>query len=294
MIRYTLLTLFVAFLSAYAFRDWYKSLCGLIVLMAVIERADMPRQMLGVTGLNPWNVLMLFILIGWFFSRGREKLKWDMPKEITFLLLAYLAVVLIGFARMTENIDAIHQAYINSGIEEDLPTLRSFFLDYIINSLKYVLPGVLLYYGCNNEERLRLGILAIFIAMFLLGLQIIRMMPITQITDGEALSQIALRVLDRDLGYHRVDLAALMAGGSWAFFVGRQVFDSPWKSHAALGIGLMLILSLALTGGRTGYATWVLLGVVLATLKYRRLLFAIPVAVVLVVTLVPAVRDRML
>jgi len=293
VIRYTLLTFFVAFLSAYAFKDWYKSLCGLIMLMAIFERSDMPRQMLGVTGLNPWNVLMLFILIGWFISRKREQLKWDMPGEVTVLLLAYVAVVLIGFVRMTDNIDAIHLFFINSGSEE-LPTLRSFFNDYIINSLKYVLPGILLFYGCNSEDRVRLGILAIFVTLFVLGLQIIRMMPISEIADGEALSRRALRVLDRDIGYHRVDLAALMAGGSWALFISRQVFKSVWQSRLTLGLGFILILALALTGGRAGYATWVILGVVVASLKYRRLLFFIPIAVFLVVTLVPAVRERMM
>lgn len=293
MIRYTLLTFFVAFLSAYAFRDWYKSLCGLVVLMAVIERADMPRQMLGITGLNAWNILMLFVLAGWFVSRKREKLKWDMPPEITVLLLAYLAVVLIGFVRMSGNMDMVHLFYINSAAEE-LPTFKSYFIDDIVNSLKYVLPGLLLFHGCNSESRLRLAILAIMVTMFLLGLQIIRWMPISEIGDGEALSARALRVLDRDIGYHRVDLAALMAGGSWAIFISRQIFESVWQSRVAIGVGLMLVLSLALTGGRAGYATWVVLGLMVASLKYRRLLVFMPLAIFLVISLVPAVRERML
>lgn len=293
MIRYTLLTSCIAFLSVYAFRDWYKSLCGLIVMMAVMERYDMPRQLLGVPGLNPWNVLMLFILLGWFFSRRREKLKWDMPAETTILLVIYLGVILIGFYRMTYNFDAIHLSYENRGLEEE-PVLRDFFIDDIINSLKLAIPGLLVFHGCNSETRLRLGILAIFATLLLLGLQIIRFMPISEIANAELLSERALRVLDRDLGYHRVDLAALMAGGSWAFFVSRHVFKAAWQSRLALGIGLVLILSLALTGGRTGYGTWVVLGVMVAALKYRRLLFFIPIAVVLVVSFVPAVRDRML
>ena len=41
-IRITVLYLVVAGLSIYAWKDWFKSLCGLILLMAVIEHEDMP------------------------------------------------------------------------------------------------------------------------------------------------------------------------------------------------------------------------------------------------------------
>lgn len=40
-IRITLLTLLVIGLAVYAWRDWYVSLCGLILLMAVMEHPDM-------------------------------------------------------------------------------------------------------------------------------------------------------------------------------------------------------------------------------------------------------------
>ncbi len=56
MIRLTLLSLFCAFLCVYAWRDWFKALCGLIVMMAVVEHPDMPNSLLGVQGLNPWNI----------------------------------------------------------------------------------------------------------------------------------------------------------------------------------------------------------------------------------------------
>ena len=53
MIRLTALWLFVAFLSAYAWKDWYKSLCGLILLMAVYQHPDFPNALMGVQGMNP-------------------------------------------------------------------------------------------------------------------------------------------------------------------------------------------------------------------------------------------------
>ena len=60
-IRITALYIFVTFLCIYAWKDWFKSLCGLILLMAVIEHPDMPKTVLGIQGLNPWNVLFAMI-----------------------------------------------------------------------------------------------------------------------------------------------------------------------------------------------------------------------------------------
>ena len=45
--RIKLLWLIVAFLCFYAYRDWFKALCGLILLMAVIEHPDIPKTVGG-------------------------------------------------------------------------------------------------------------------------------------------------------------------------------------------------------------------------------------------------------
>jgi O-antigen ligase len=50
---------------------------------------------------------------------------------------------------------------------------------------------------------------------------------------------------------------------------------------------------LALTGGRMGYGTWLLLAMMFTVLRWRRLIFVIPVAVMIVIAVVPAARDRM-
>ena len=76
-IRVTALLLVVAFLAVYAFRDWFKSLCGLILIMAVIEHPDMPKSIMGIQGLNPWNLLLSMVTLAWFISRRREGLVYS-------------------------------------------------------------------------------------------------------------------------------------------------------------------------------------------------------------------------
>ena len=84
---------FVIFsLSVYAWKDWFKSLCGLILLMAVIEHEDMPKTMFGIQGLNLWNILCAVILIVWLVNRSREGLKWDMPRYISTVSYTHLTL----------------------------------------------------------------------------------------------------------------------------------------------------------------------------------------------------------
>lgn len=44
---YTLYVL-ISVLGVYAWRDWIKSLCGLILLTTFAERRDMPAQIAGI------------------------------------------------------------------------------------------------------------------------------------------------------------------------------------------------------------------------------------------------------
>ena len=292
MIRYSLLVVAITFLSVYAFRDWYRSLCGLVVLMAFIERYDMPRQMLGITGLNPWNILILFVVIGCLVNARREQLEWNFPRPIKTLLLIYFAVVVFGFLRSAGDFNEIQLFYVMTNREP--PSFVKFIIDDLFNSIKYVVPGLLMFYGCINRHRFLYGIAACLLASFLLGIQLIKWMPLSELANADLLSDRALRVLDRAIGYHRVDLAAMMASASWGFFVVRGLALNKFNAWLLTAAGIILILALALTGGRMGYGTWVVLAAVFTVLKWKRLIAIIPVALIIVITVVPAVRDRML
>ena len=292
MIRYSLLTIFVTFLVVYSFRDWYRSLCGLVVLMAFIERYDMPRQMLGITGLNPWNLLMVFIVLAVLVASRNQRYDWNFPGPTKRLLQIYFVVVVVGIVRMALDFNVIQQFFIYHGGRP--PAISGYLLDDFFNTLKYAVPGMLMFYGCISRERLLFGIGACLLASFLIGLQIIKWMPLGALADANVLSETALRLLDRAIGYHRVDLAALMASASWGFFVVRGLAPNKLVAWALTAAGVVLILALALTGGRTGYGTWLALAMIFAVLKWKRLIFVAPIAVLIVITIVPAARDRML
>ncbi|MBL3601208.1 MAG: O-antigen ligase family protein [gamma proteobacterium endosymbiont of Lamellibrachia anaximandri] len=294
MIRLTLLYMIVLFFCGYAFKDWYKSLCVLIALMAVVEHPDMPKTILGIQGLNLWNLLLIFVVMGFLGKKGEEKLKWDMPKFLTLLLWIYLGFVLVGFYRLITDLSVVNGYQLFVG-REALSTM-DVISERFINTLKFMAPAVLVFYGCNSEERMRLTMGAILIVYFLIAIQVIKAMPVMAIASGsgDKLTRLSLEIMNKEVGFHRVDVSMMLAGGSWAIFSARMLMPSKPKALFIWFASFIAFFGQALTGGRTGYGTWGVIGLVMGIFKWRKLLVLGPIFLIVVVMLIPATRDRMM
>ena len=250
----------------------------------------MPRTLLGISGLNIYNIMLLGVLIGFYFQNAKEKLQWQIPKWINFCLIVYIVVFIIAFLRMEFGFSDYMPFYQTRGT--GMPSRGSFFIDYFINPLRWFLPFLLFCYGASTPERQKFGMYAIVATATLFALQIIsRMMP--ALIGGDDLAERALRVLDRNIGYHRVDLAALMAGSAWAVFSLRLAINNWLVKNALLGLFVVITLALLLTGGRTGYAAWGGCGFMLMLLRWRGWLTLAPFGLVLALTMVPGLWERM-
>jgi len=292
MIRLALLTLFTLACSLYAFRNWFKALCGLILLMAVIEHPDMPKGMLGIQGLNPWNIIMLCVLIGWAVQRRREGLHWDLPGGIKLLLSIYVVLILVGVYRLLQDYSGLTAFARMTNAAP--PTEGSLVSELIVNTLKWIVPGLLLFDGCRDNQRLRWALTSIAGVYFLLALQVIKWMPLGDIVSGADLSERSLKILMNEVGYHRVNIAVMLAGGTWAVFALRPMAKTRRVALLVTIASALTLFALALTGGRAGYATWAVVGMLMALIRWRRYLLIAPIAVALVVAFVPAVQQRML
>ena len=282
MIRLTALWLFIVALALYAWRDWYRALCGLILLMGVIQHPDMPKSMLGVQGLNPWNVLFLVVVVAWLVGRRREGLKWDMPGHVVILLLGYFAVVVVSFARMIGDTEKILVPHTTAGLVSE----------HLINAVKWTIPGMMLFDGARSRQRLWLGLFAVLGQYVLIAIQVIKWMPIQAALTGDELNERAIKLVRR-VGWHRVNLSMMLGGASWAAFAAHVL---PRRSSAKLGLlllAMLLLFAQSLTGGRAGYGTWAAVGLVLCTLRWRRYLLAVPIAVALVLLVVPGAGERL-
>ncbi len=289
MFRYSLLSILISFLCIYAWKDWYKSLCGLIILLAVLERPDMPKQLFGVPGLNPWNMLLLFILLAWFFDKVKNSSEIKLPNHIKALFGLFLIVILTGYFREIARIDTINEFSIYfSGFNQSKSGL---FIDDVINTVKYMIPMILFFDGAKDKNRVKLGIIAVVILHVILAVQIIKLMPLSFIMDASTLEARAARVLGRDIGYFRTDLAMMLSGAIWATFFLRNIVSKTQAFFLLISF-VVLFLSLALTGGRTGYGSFFMIALILGVVKWRKLLLIIPVLVLISLILLPSVGER--
>ena len=294
MIRLTLLTGFCLFLAIYAWKDWYKALCGVIALMAVVEHPDMPKSLLGVQGLNAWNLVLLIVVLAFFSRRAEEGLRWDMPRYVTALLLLYFTVVMVSFVRLVIGRDELEYFGLAArGQVHETVSIASLVSEYVINCYKWVIPGLLLFAGCRSRERFKWGVAALLLVYVLLGLQVIRWMPPSSAITGEDLSERSLKVLVKEVGYHRVNLAMMLAGAAWAVIAIRPALTRGVTRNLALVASITTAYALALTAGRTGYVTWMLVGLVLSVLRWRKNLLLIPIAALIIVAAVPGKLERM-
>lgn len=151
MIRLTLLWLFIAVITVYSWKNWYAGLCGLILLMGVMEHPDMPKGMLGIPGFNPFNLLLLDVVMACVAQRRAENLKWDMPKHLTLLMVLFLGIIGAGFFRLIRD-----PYWVVFYFKYD--SVQSMVNEFVINTIKWAIPGLLLFYGCNSRERFKLAL----------------------------------------------------------------------------------------------------------------------------------------
>lgn len=293
MIRYTLLWLFIAWICTIAWKDWYKGVCGLIVLTAILERPDIPRTIFGIPGLNPWNILLIVTVSSWFLHKQREGLHKDMPKEIKTLLILQFLLFTIGFLRIFFDGAGLSEIHILQNYGKKFETGASLWNDYFINTFKWAIPGLLLYYGCNSRPRLILALFSLLAMYLLLSLLVCKAIPPWKIIDVDSLSKYAIK-LDQRVGYHRVDLSAMLAGASWALFSVITLVRQGWQRTGLLMAGATTILGMALTGGRAGYMAWALTGLFFGLFRWKKLLIAMPLVAILLMTFIPQIKDRIL
>jgi O-antigen ligase len=285
MIRLSVLWLAVILIGAYAWKDWYKGLCGIVILIGILEYPDVPKSIFGITGLNFFNLLLVNVFFAWQAQRQREKLTWDMPPHLNVLLLAYLAVILIGWYRMYS--DPLQMVYTE--------TKGSMIAEYLINTIKWPILAMLLFDGCRSRERLFMGAMALLGALVFLALMTLKVMPLgSALMDGGDLQRLALRLLLSRIGYHRVTLSMMLGGAAWAVIAARPLMTDARIRNAIPFLAIVIVYAQSLTGGRTGYITTGMVGLVMGALQWRKVFMIGPVVVLLIFLFVPAAADRLM
>jgi O-antigen ligase len=264
--------------------------------MAFLQNRDTPKEILGIHGLNPWNLIMLNVLACWWIRRRQEGWTWDVPRYMLVLAAFYMLVVFWSYTRVATDISSLNALSRSDEIETPIDyTFGWVTSEYLINCLKWLLPGFVLYDACRSRKRVVITLSCILALYFLIAIQVVQNMPMrAAAASGTALARIAARDLTHSVGYFRTEISMMLAGASWAVLSCLPLARKFWQRFLLIGAAGVMALGQALTGGRAGYVTWGLVGLVLCTLRWRRMLPVIPVAILGVCIFMPGVRDRML
>ena len=84
----------------YALKDWFIALCSLIIMMGFLEHPDMPYNIAGIQGLNPWNILMIITLFTFLVQESKKGYAFDMPPAFMLLTGIYFLIIIISIIRL--------------------------------------------------------------------------------------------------------------------------------------------------------------------------------------------------
>ncbi|MFT5707578.1 MAG: O-antigen ligase [Oceanospirillaceae bacterium] len=292
MIRITLLTLLVAYLSVYAWKDWFRAACWLVLLMAVFQHPDMPKSIAGIPGLNHWNFLFINTVLSWLLNRKKEMLIWDMPRIINTLLLMYGFFIFISVMRYLYDPSGLIELFERIGAAP--PRVINDINEYLFNCFKWVLPGMMIFDGCRNRKQYNFAMGTLALMLVLLALQVVKAMKLGSLTlGGDALQHKALKILPDSVGFHRVNISMIMSGAFWAIFCLKELVSSKYYWLLIFPSCLIIFLAMALTGGRTGYGTWAVLALIYCLFKWRKYILMVPILLLAVTIFAPSAVERL-
>lgn len=274
--------LFVVAFSIYAWRNYFPSLCALLVFTAFFKHPDMPRSIAGIPGLEFWNFLALNVTAAWWTQRRNEDAQWDLERPLKVAFVLYCGVIFTAFLRM----------FLDPGPYFSGQSIQ-IILDFLIAPLKFLLPGLILYDSARTRDRASMAMAAIMLGYFLLSLQVVRYMGL-HVYSGDELNKRGAKILQHAVGYDRVDVAMMLAGSVWAMVALSRIARNKWQSMACWGAAGFILLAETLTGGRSGYVACGLVGLLMCLVRWRKFLPLIPIAALALIVFMPGIRERML
>ncbi len=278
-IRTIILLVFVLVVMGIAIRRWFVAACAMLLLTVVAQHPSMPASMFNVQGVNPWNLCLVVIMVSWWHYRRYEPKGTPATKPMAVLFFAYIIMVLAA---------SIWAALDRGGHG---PVTKFAIIDGIINPLKFIMLAYMFYDGAKTPDRVRLALITSIFSGLCYALLMLKSMNVRVFTiDYED----ARRMTDKLIGLFANDLAALLAPTIWA-----ALFVYVLLNRKYMKIGWLMVIACAIPPfvalkSRAGFLAFCAIGGMLGVLRYRSILVAMPVVLLLVVALVPSVSSRVL
>lgn len=289
--RIYLLWTVVAGLALYAWRNWFVSACALVVLSVVMQREDFPQYLMGINGLNPWNLLFLVTVLAWWVQRRGSGMRLELPHRTAVLLVIGLLLLFVAYLRAAFDLSSIRLE--DEGGER--PGLVGFTGEFLINRFKFVIPALLMFDGCRTRKRVMIAAGVILFSACAYALMVIRHVPISSLlSSSESVFMQYRHRIDRDIGLMAIDMSMLLAGSFWALVVFAWLAVKRRAAQVGLlGAAAVVFLGMTLCHSRGSYLGFAAVGLVLAVARWRKLLLLLPVGAAAIFVFFPAIPARL-
>ena len=271
-------------------RDFRIGVVLLIVLMPVSSSSVFPRAMLGITGFNPLNLLLVgtlgsCLLHGLFDGSIRRFLPGP-------LLWLYLVPFLIAGAMGSRHVGDIPPAFFAYGVL-DFHDAAGYVRDLVVKPLFMVIFALLVGAAVSRSRKPENFVVPTLISIWVMGLMVIVFVSLS----GVALSQLASstsRGFLSPLGMHANDLGRLYAVAyALLLFICAESKDAGLRLALLVSMGIVVV-ALILTFSRGAFLGFIVVNVLF--LLWRRnaktLIFAVLLAAGALFALPGAVYDR--
>ncbi len=275
----------------FVLRDFRIGVVLLVLLLPISNSSVFPHAMLGITGLNPVNLLLVGTL-GSYLLHGMfdGSLRRFMPRPLLWL---YVVPILVAGAIGLSHLDEIPTYLSKTLVDENPLSVAGYFREHVVKPLLMVIFALLVGAAVSRSKKPERFLVPTLISIWVM----VSLVVVFVLSSGASLTELASS-LSREflspLGMHANELGRLYACAYALLLFTWAESKSPGFRQALLASMGLVVVALVLTFSRGAFLGFILVNVLF--LLWRRnaktlILFALLAACVLFF-LPGAVYDR--
>jgi O-antigen ligase len=235
----------------------------LLIVMLPIESSYLfPRSLLGVTGLNPLNIVLAATLVS-FIARGKD-LKRFLPRPVIWLYFAPLA---FAAALGTRHVDDIFPYFWEIEVIH-FHDAFGYLRDVALKPALIVIAALLVGMALAQSKKVENFLVPVIASVWVMSLMLISFVATSGMSLGELASATQRSFLSA-VGMHANDLGRLYAVAyALLLFTWGETKDLRLKTVLLATMGV-LTLALLLTFSRGAFVGWVLVNVMFLIWKFN-------------------------
>jgi len=220
-----------------------------------------PRNLFGLTGLNPLNLLLIATLASYVL---RHRIAPLLPRP---LLLLYLVPILAAGALGVRHVDDIAPGFYESMMIHYTDGF-GYYREQVIRPLLLVAAAMLVGVAAARSQRPERFIVAMMASLWIIALIEMGFIAASGVHLGELASPLARRFFD-DLGLHANDLGRLFAVGYAVLLFVWWECKTPGMKGALFATLCVAILALLLTFSRSAYLAFLIVNGLFVLWKFN-------------------------